>query len=140
MMNDGKQMLVAMSKSNNLLQQPRTIHDPTASPSIFGTVNTVKPMASSNPSTLTLKIEFGGGLELLFSNQRSHKVTLPATVPKDNTTAVPVPEAAQTKPADVAYLIHYLRDRLLQERAELFVENGTVYVSIASSSCQIAGI
>ncbi|RXW23220.1 hypothetical protein EST38_g2646 [Candolleomyces aberdarensis] len=85
-------------------------------------------MASSNPSTLNVKVEFGGGLELLFSNQRSHKVTLPATAkaPKDSNTALPVLESECTKPADVAYLIHYLRDHLLKERAELFVENGTV--------------
>ncbi|KAJ2922941.1 hypothetical protein H1R20_g14199, partial [Candolleomyces eurysporus] len=83
-------------------------------------------MASSSPSTLIVKVEFGGGLELLFSNQRSHKVTLPATAPKDSTTAVPVLEIEYTKPADVTYLIHYLRDNLLKERAELFVENGTV--------------
>jgi ubiquitin related modifier 1 len=87
---------------------------------------------ASNPSAVTLKIEFGGGLELLFSNQRSHKVSLPATVPNDNTTAIPVPENEPTKPADITYLIHYLRDHLLKERAELFVENGTVCVSTAS--------
>ncbi|KAJ2919680.1 hypothetical protein MD484_g713, partial [Candolleomyces efflorescens] len=84
-------------------------------------------MASSNTPAVAVKIEFGGGLELLFSNQRTHKVSLPATVPKDNTTALPGPENdSPTKPADVTYLIHYLRDHLLKERAELFVENGTV--------------
>ncbi|EGO01299.1 hypothetical protein SERLA73DRAFT_179454 [Serpula lacrymans var. lacrymans S7.3] len=90
--------------------------------------------------TLSLKIEFGGGLELLFSNIRSHKITLPHLVPIDNsmdgTSHVPsssTPPSAtdgdkpiKTKPADVTYLMHYLRDNLLKERAELFMENGTV--------------
>ena len=81
-------------------------------------------------STLSLKIEFGGGLELLFSNQRSHRVSIPAIVPASGP-----PSAAEdssgggdvpTKPADLTYLIFWLRDNLLKERAELFVENGTV--------------
>ncbi|RPD61708.1 ubiquitin-like modifier 1 [Lentinus tigrinus ALCF2SS1-7] len=73
-------------------------------------------------SAINLKIEFGGGLELLFSNQRSHRIAIPANVP------VPTPEGSdvQTKPADLTYLIFWLRDNLLKERAELFVENGTV--------------
>ncbi|KAI0752688.1 ubiquitin-like modifier 1, partial [Daedaleopsis nitida] len=74
-------------------------------------------------STISLKIEFGGGLELLFSNQRSHRVSIPAHVPSPA-----AGEAADgpMKPADLAYLIFWLRDNLLKERAELFVENGTV--------------
>lgn len=78
-------------------------------------------------ATLRLKIEFGGGLELLFSNQRSHSITLPAHVP-----AAPSPAGGTqggevpTRPLDVTYLIFWLRDNLLKERAELFVENGTV--------------
>lgn len=85
-------------------------------------------MASAT-STISLKIEFSGGLELLFSNQRSYRLAIPAVVSSDNTTS-PLsgsdtsPES--TKPADVAYLIHHLRDHLLKERAELFMEKGTV--------------
>lgn len=96
-------------------------------------------MASGSP-TISLKIEFGGGLELLFSNQRSHQLTIPALVPVNNSTTssihpetssqisvgVPPAEKAGMKPADVTYLIHYLRDHLLKERLELFMENGTV--------------
>lgn len=75
-----------------------------------------------------LKIEFGGGLELLFSNQRSHRITIPSTVPADNNTSVTTKDAASpaTRPADVTYLLHHLRDHLLKEREELFMENGTV--------------
>ena len=75
-------------------------------------------------STISLKIEFGGGLELLFSNQRSHRIAIPTLVP-----ASPSPSdgtEVPTKPADITYLIFWLRDNLLKERAELFVENGTV--------------
>jgi ubiquitin related modifier 1 len=99
---------------------------------------------------LSLKIEFSGGLELLFSNQRSHRVQIPSIVPSDNsttfTTATPsqlvsasdiskdlsTPETAphltgeKTKPTDVTYLMYYLRDHLLKERVELFMEGGTV--------------
>lgn len=61
---------------------------------------------------LALKVEFGGGLELLFSNQRSHQVNLPNE--KDG------------KPADITYLMYWLKENLLKEREELFIENGTV--------------
>lgn len=30
------------------------------------------------------------------------------------------------KPTDITYLIHWMRDNLLKERAELFMEGGTV--------------
>lgn len=73
---------------------------------------------------VALKIEFSGGLELLFSNQRSHKLIIPALVPKDNSTIAV--DTTDLKPADVTYLIHHLRDHLLKERVELFMENGTV--------------
>jgi len=76
-------------------------------------------------STISLKIEFGGGLELLFSNKRSHRITLPDTVPQaSNSTNLTNP--VTVKPLDIAYLIHYLRDNLLTERPELFVEKDTV--------------
>lgn len=65
-------------------------------------------------ATKSVRIEFGGGLELLFSNQKSHKVELPATV--------------GDKPTNVDYLIHWLKDNLLKERVELFIEGDTVWV------------
>ncbi|KAG5643495.1 Ubiquitin- modifier 1 [Asterophora parasitica] len=65
-------------------------------------------------TTISLKVEFSGGLELLFSNQRSHAVTIPSTDP------------ATSKPTDLQNLIFYLRDNLLKERVELFVETDTV--------------
>ncbi|KAF8803366.1 ubiquitin related modifier 1 [Phlegmacium glaucopus] len=76
--------------------------------------------------TLSLKIEFGGGLELLFSNKRSHRITLPATVPANNSTNTTSPVTEATKPVDITYLIYYLKDHMLKERVELFMEKGTV--------------
>jgi len=99
---------------------------------------------------LKLKIEFSGGLELLFSNQRSHSIQIPSVVPSDNNSpsvvAIPslssleagdsvsdaksavsqLPQVTKTKPADISYLLCYLRDHLLKERLELFMESGTV--------------
>ncbi|KAH8981935.1 ubiquitin-like modifier 1 [Lactarius hatsudake] len=68
-------------------------------------------------SHLRLKVEFGGGLELLFSNQRKHLVTVPPVAPQGN---------EGERPADINFLIHWLKDNLLKERPELFIEGGTV--------------
>ncbi|KAG6888330.1 Ubiquitin- modifier 1 [Termitomyces sp. T32_za158] len=65
-------------------------------------------------TTISVKVEFSGGLELLFSNQRTHTVELPAII------------SETSKGPDLQYLIEYLRDNLLKERVELFVENNTV--------------
>ena len=65
-------------------------------------------------TTKSVRVEFSGGLELLFSNQKSQKVEIPTMV--------------NDKPTDVNYLIHWLKDNLLKEREELFVDNGTVWV------------
>ncbi|GAW05865.1 ubiquitin-related modifier 1-like protein [Lentinula edodes] len=49
-------------------------------------------------------------------------------VPFDNNTKV-LPDAlsgVETKPADIEYLLYHLRDHLLQERPELFMEYKTV--------------
>ena len=83
------------------------------------------PVTVNSPQ-IPLKIEFGGGMEMLFSNQRSHRVNVPARIPLDgssNTTA-----DVKSKPADMTYLISWLRENLLTERADLFVEGSTVYV------------
>ncbi|KAF8079185.1 ubiquitin-like modifier 1 [Lyophyllum atratum] len=65
-------------------------------------------------NTLSIKVEFSGGLELLFSNERSHIVTIPSVDP------------ATSGSTNLQYLINHLRDNLLKERIELFVENDTV--------------
>ncbi|KAG8896040.1 Ubiquitin- modifier 1, partial [Tulasnella sp. 403] len=68
----------------------------------------------SSPSTISVKLEFGGGMELLFNNTRSHRVTLPSCVPES------------TRPSDVTFLIRWLSENLLTERKELFVDGETV--------------
>lgn len=87
---------------------------------------------------VSLKVEFGGGLELLFSNQRSHRINIPSKVSSRSLAATERPteatEGDALKPVDITYLIYYLRDNLLKERAELFMENGTMYVVLSLSS------
>jgi ubiquitin related modifier 1 len=86
-------------------------------------------MSSESPvASITLKVEFSGGLELLFSNQRAHTVTVPAVVSVNYDDA----SSSDTKPTDIAHLIHHLRDHLLKERVELFMEKGTVYARPSS--------
>ena len=65
-------------------------------------------------TTKTVRVEFGGGLELLFSNKKSYKVDIPAATVDD-------------RPTDLNYLIHWLKDNLLNEREELFLDKGTVW-------------
>ena len=78
---------------------------------------------------IPLKIEFGGGMEMLFSNQRTHRVNIPAQIPLDpSSTNTANANELSSKPTDMTYLISWLRDNLLTERADLFVEGSTVCV------------
>ncbi|CAK1361698.1 Ubiquitin-related modifier 1 [Cercospora beticola] len=64
--------------------------------------------------TIDLTVEFTGGLELLFSDQRQHKISLPAKDP-------------QGHPATVAFLIKWLCENLMQDpRKDMFVLDDTV--------------
>ena len=76
-------------------------------------------------SEILVKIEFGGGLELLFSKKRSHRLTFPTAIPNNNSTDL-TNIVEPTRPIDITYLIYYLKDHLLKERVELFMEKGTV--------------
>jgi ubiquitin related modifier 1 len=92
--------------------------------------------------TITINIVFSGGLELLFGNERNHSISIPRFVPSDNSThstpsssssstpssdnVVPSIGTVEPKAADLEYLIYHLRDHLLKERPELFMENGTM--------------
>lgn len=89
--------------------------------------------------TITIKLVFSGGLELLFGNERNQSVLIPPFVPSDNSThsssssssSTPsscndTPSTGETKAADLEYLIYHLRDHVLKERPELFMENGTI--------------
>jgi ubiquitin related modifier 1 len=68
------------------------------------------------PSLLTSNaIYHSGGLELLFSSQRSHKIALPSTDPSTN------------QPANVGFLIDWLCKNLMKDpRQDMFVLEGTV--------------
>ena len=58
---------------------------------------------------LSLQLSFSGGAELLVGNQREHQVKVdPALVP------------------DLAALLLWIKDNLLQERPELFLKDKTV--------------
>jgi len=89
--------------------------------------------------TITINVVFSGGLELLFGNDRNHSISIPHLVPSDNSThSTPSSSSSSTpssdndvpsikvKAVDLEYLIYHLRDHLLKERPELFMENGTI--------------
>ncbi|KAI5367905.1 Putative Beta-grasp domain superfamily protein [Septoria linicola] len=64
--------------------------------------------------TIGITIEFTGGLELLFSDQRKHAVNLPA-------------QDSQGNAATVAFLIQWLCDNLMKDpRKDMFVLDDTV--------------
>ncbi|XP_069093070.1 ubiquitin-related modifier 1 isoform X2 [Pleurodeles waltl] len=59
---------------------------------------------------VSLLLEFGGGAELLFDGIKKHHVTLPI----------------QTEPWDVRHLLTWIRENLLKERPELFIQGESV--------------
>ncbi|SPO00621.1 related to ubiquitin related modifier URM1 [Cephalotrichum gorgonifer] len=62
---------------------------------------------------LSIKVEFSGGLEMLFSDQREHNIKIPAVV--------------EEKPTTVAFLIEYLCKNVMKDtREELFILDGHV--------------
>ncbi|KAL2170953.1 hypothetical protein VTG60DRAFT_4215 [Thermothelomyces hinnuleus] len=64
---------------------------------------------AAESATIPITVDFSGGLEMLFDNQRRHAVALPAVDPSG-------------KPATVAFLIDYLCKNLMRDpRAELFL-------------------
>ncbi|KZF21286.1 ubiquitin-like modifier 1 [Xylona heveae TC161] len=63
---------------------------------------------------LSIDVEFLGGLELLFSNQAKHQLSIPAFDPNG-------------KPATVAFLIEYLCNHVMRDpRKDMFVLDDTV--------------
>ncbi|KAF1918563.1 ubiquitin-related modifier 1 [Ampelomyces quisqualis] len=68
----------------------------------------------SNEAGVPITVEFTGGLEILFGNQKKYSITLPA---QDESGAQ----------ANVAFLVRYLCDKLMKDpRKELFVLDDTV--------------
>ncbi|KAF7944168.1 hypothetical protein EAE96_010570 [Botrytis aclada] len=59
--------------------------------------------------SLSIVVEFTGGLEMLFSDQRSHKLSIPKTDSKGD-------------PVTVGWLVKYLCDETMQDsRKDMFV-------------------
>ncbi|OAL00187.1 ubiquitin related modifier 1 [Phaeosphaeriaceae sp. SRC1lsM3a] len=63
---------------------------------------------------IPIKIEFSGGLEILFGNQKKYTISLPT-------------QDESGTPANVAFLVRHLCDKLMKDpRKELFVLDDTV--------------
>ncbi|KAA8563904.1 hypothetical protein MFRU_036g00150 [Monilinia fructicola] len=59
--------------------------------------------------TINIVVEFTGGLEMLFSNQRNHKLSIPKTDSKGDSVTV-------------GWLVKYLCDEIMQDsRKDMFV-------------------
>lgn len=72
-------------------------------------------------SEINIKIQFGGGMELLFKDAKANQaynVSLPASAPPSRT--------KPTRPADVTFLIQWLKENRLKEREDLFVKEETL--------------
>ncbi|KAK2073732.1 hypothetical protein P8C59_007984 [Phyllachora maydis] len=68
-------------------------------------------MATDNHAgseTVPVTVEFFGGLEMLFSHEKRHALSIPAL-------------DREGKPSSIAFLINYLCENFLTDRKELFV-------------------
>ncbi|KAG6940939.1 ubiquitin related modifier 1 [Chelydra serpentina] len=63
---------------------------------------------------VSLLVEFGGGAELLFDGIKKHQVTLPC----------------QPEPWHIRNLLKWIKQTLLKERPELFIQGDTVQPGI----------
>ncbi|KAI8074015.1 ubiquitin-related modifier 1 [Gongronella butleri] len=61
---------------------------------------------------LTINVEFSGGMELLFNNERKHKISMPAQI--------------DGRPTKLQDLLLHIRDDIMTEKKDLFVDNDTV--------------
>ncbi|XP_075179129.1 ubiquitin-related modifier 1 [Anomaloglossus baeobatrachus] len=59
---------------------------------------------------MSVQLEFGGGAELLFQGIKRHHVTLPT----------------RADPWDIRLLLVWIKENLLKERPELFIQGDTV--------------
>ncbi|KAF2462112.1 ubiquitin-related modifier 1 [Lineolata rhizophorae] len=63
---------------------------------------------------IPLTVEFSGGLEMLFSNQKKHDVSIPARDESGNS-------------SNIAFLVRYLCDNLMKDpKKEFFIQDNTV--------------
>ncbi|OCF38689.1 hypothetical protein I317_07540 [Kwoniella heveanensis CBS 569] len=74
----------------------------------------IKPPAapSKGQDTIEVRLEFGGGLHLLFSSQPRHTINLPRFVPDS--------DASPPQPVNMRYLVKWMKGNLLSEREEMF--------------------
>ncbi|KAK8864680.1 hypothetical protein IAR55_001932 [Kwoniella newhampshirensis] len=72
----------------------------------------VKPPAapSTGEDTIEIRLEFGGGLHLLFSSKPKHAIRLPRFVPG----------SSSAQPTNMRYLVKWMKENLLSEREEMF--------------------
>ncbi|KAI2470321.1 ubiquitin related modifier 1 [Annulohypoxylon bovei var. microspora] len=72
-------------------------------------ITTETPSAEVEIPKLSIVVEFTGGLEMLFSDQRRHSLSIPAV-------------SKESKPVTIASLIDYLCEHTMRDtRKELFV-------------------
>ncbi|CAM0140227.1 Ubiquitin-related modifier 1 [Umbelopsis sp. WA50703] len=64
--------------------------------------------------SMDVKVEFSGGMELLFDNVKDHTIQMQAQ------------NAAENRPTNLKDLIFYIRDNMMTEKKELFVDKDTV--------------
>lgn len=61
---------------------------------------------------------YSGGLEILFANERKHKINLPA-------------QLEDGSPSNIAYLLQYLVNNLMKDqRKDMFIMEDNVYVEL----------
>ncbi|KAH7132476.1 ubiquitin-like protein [Dendryphion nanum] len=69
---------------------------------------------ANHGDSIPITVEFSGGLEMLFSNERKISISIPR---KDEA-------GAKT---NIAYLVHYLCEKVMKDpRKDLFILDGTV--------------
>ena len=61
--------------------------------------------------SITIQVELSGGLELLFNNEKNHTVEIP-------------------EGSTLQQLLFYVRDNLLRERPEMFLDGSTVRAGV----------
>ncbi|WVR06778.1 hypothetical protein IAU60_003813 [Kwoniella sp. DSM 27419] len=72
----------------------------------------VKPPAAptAGEDTIEIRIEFGGGLHLLFSSQPRHTARVPRFLP----------DTQPPQPVTMRYLVKWMKSNILSEREEMF--------------------
>ncbi|KAM0754268.1 ubiquitin related modifier 1 [Meredithblackwellia eburnea MCA 4105] len=88
-------------------------------------------MANEGGPSISIEVQFSGGLELLFSSKANHSLSIPRYYNPDSissTVVAPSTPPKAGKETDLKYLIYHLRHFLLDDtsRPELFVVGETI--------------